>query len=151
MPTITWKDKVRVRVGELTRAGQFDLWREAGEAGLIDVSPDADEAVKINWSRTGDNLMAVVATRSIEVYEGDQWRRLETGETYKLLIDDDETVEISFPMRIESFNALPKSLANTWIQTAIDLNGGLHDALFFGSSLVTFTTVNSETPPDNVS
>ena len=148
MPLITWKDKVRVRVGELTRAGQFDLWRAAEQNGLINV--DNGETT-IHWSRECDNLVAAVATRLIEVCEGGAWKPLTSGDTYALQIDDDLTSTLHFPMRAADFDDLPKSLANPWIQAAIQENGGLHDALFFVSSLVTFTTENNETPPVSAS
>lgn len=144
MPLITWKDKVRVRVGELTRAGQFDLWRAAEQAGLLD---EKNGETEIRWSRAGDDLIGSVATRSIEICDGNGWRPLEAGETYNLPIEDDETVLISHPMKPAYFDSLPASLANPWLKAALDANGGLHDALFFVSSLVTFTTPNSETPP----
>lgn len=148
MPLITWKDKVRVRVGELTRAGQFDLWRAAQENGLID--EDKSENV-IRWSRESDNLVAAVSTRMIEICDGDIWRQLTIGESYALLVDDEETVTLRFPMQAADFDALPMSLANPWILAAISENGGLHDALFFVSSLVTFTTETSVTLPANES
>lgn len=148
MPTITWKDKVRVRVGELTRAGQFDLWRAAEQSGLID---DGETEIVVKWSALGDNLVAVHATRSIDVCDGDEWRRLSVGESCTLQLDEGDEIKLHFPMTEAAFDALPKSLANPWIETAIDENGGLHNALFFASSLVKPTNGRSETQPDTVS
>jgi len=146
MATIEWKAVIRVRVGELTRTGQFDLWRAVQDSGLLDLS---QQEQVLNWTRGGDELVAAQATRSVEVCEDGVWRALR-GESATVLVDD-EPVTVGFPFTPALFGDLPKSLANPWIRAALDVNGGLHDALFFVSSLVTITNNGSETPPADAS
>lgn len=146
MALFTWKEIIRVRTGELTRAAQINIWRDADALGLVEKANTDD---MLTWTRDGDDLVAAHATRSIEVCVEGVWTLVE-GER-NVTLPDGDVITLAFPMRAALFGALPKSLANPWIKAAIDENGGLHDALFFASSLVTITPASNGTPPASAS
>ena len=130
MATFTWKDKLTVTVGEMSRtqgidcARQFDL--------LAKVYTDYDELM-----READALVVINSPTTIR-----------TGD--KMLSDgvhgiklDDKVVKLVLPLTRDSFYELPMSLSEAWVNAAVSENGWFIDTLKKAFSL---TSPNNSEP-----
>lgn len=135
MAIITWKDALKIHVGELTRADQLRMWNEAGENGLLSTEEE-DTLALIQSNFKSDELMTARATRAVFVCREGEWNKLGTGETYAYQEDGETVFTLSFPVQPAQLRELPISLANPWITAAIEANGSAQQAFLFASSLL---------------
>lgn len=139
MAVVVWKQTLKIHIGELTRADQLEVWRVATEQGLLESSENADTVTVLANTAAADELITARATRAVYVCREGQWVKLDTGETYDHAEDGETVFSLAFPIAPDSLRTLPMSLANQWVQAAIDENGDIRNAFLFASSLLTIS------------
>lgn len=102
-----WKGKIKVVVGEFTRAGQFDYFTAVGK--LYKEMPEGE------YGNAVRQIMIQLAPTKVYVCEAGNWR----------LISDTETIEeganvfkIAPVMTEDLFQQLPGGLAKQWVMAA---------------------------------
>lgn len=131
MATFTWKEKLTVTVGEMSRtqgidcARQFDL--------LAKVYTDYNELM-----RESDAL--VVINAPVTIRSGD--KVLSEGE-YDIRLPDEKVISLVLPLTRDSFYALPMSLSEAWINAAVTENGWFIDTL---KKVFSLTSQNNSEP-----
>lgn len=133
MKTVEWRSKVRITVGEVTRAGQLQLSRNVNFAAESNIDLMAEIAEELT----------VAATRKIEVFEDGEWVSVKRPITVE---HEGEDLVFSFPATASMLRALPVSLTNEWLTAAGAENEYLQNLLFFGRGGGASTT-NTSAPP----
>lgn len=128
MATFTWNG-LTVSVGEMSRAAALTCARQFGDAATI--FTDFDDLMYEG------NLLVVLHAPVLVKFEG---ALLDKGQ--RELHFEDETLTLVLPPTRESFNALPMSLTQAWIDAAVRANGWFVDTLKKALSLASPT--NSE-------
>jgi hypothetical protein len=124
-----WKDQIKVTVREITRGEQFDIFNEVRRLGLL------DNVTMENAIQNDERIAELIAVRStVAVYDCDKnkWKTAES------------VMGVPLPITPEGFNALPKSLANGWIEAAIRDNEDVLSVMSFPSASVRSSNAGSE-------
>lgn len=129
MSEFIWKDSIKVVTREITRGEQFDIYNEVRRLGLLE-NVTLDTAIQ-NDERIAE-LIAVQAT--VDAYYSDNglWKQ------------QPDVLGIPLPITAEGLNALPKSLANGWIEAAIRDNEDVLSVMSFPSASVRSSNAGSE-------
>jgi len=134
----TWKNAVRLRVGEITRKQQFDLWRYV-------TSENTTEDVQLALEEALDMLTAM-AVHKVEWFDGSTWQPI--GEAQTISVNEQEFV-LSFPVTPALIQNLPRTLAELCVDSAIEANGELNTLLSFPSARRMNMQSTSVTEPDS--
>lgn len=154
MPVFEWQGVIRITIGELSRAGQFDLWAIFAQSEWFhDKNTDDDTRNGIRIMDT-DAMVTAVATRKIEVCRKGKWVEVKSGETVTVITPDGDEFPISFPVTYQQINTAPQSLGDLWVKYGTERNGGLTENMTFFTSLTlkrgkTNSEPESEEPPSN--
>ncbi len=154
MAVIEWEGEVRVHVGEISRAGQLDLWvMYAGSAWFENDKADSD-LDNVRRVMETDSMVAAAATRRVEICKKGKWVTLAHGKSETIQSEGGDVFTIGFPPTYEQVNACPRRLGDGWVEEAVERNGGLSLNLnFFTSLTLANGKVNSDPtldePPSN--
>lgn len=136
MGEFVWRDQIKVVTREITRGEQFDIFTDVRRLGLLN-NITIDTAIQ-----NDERIAELIAARStVAVYDCDtaknKWRTAES------------VMGVALPITPEGFNALPKSLANGWIETAIRDNEDVLSVMSFPSASVRSSNAGSEPKSEN--
>ncbi len=135
MSVIEWEGEVRVHVGEISRAGQLDLWvMYAGSTWFENDKADSD-LDNVRRVMETDSMVAAAATRRIEICKKGKWVTLPDGKSETIQSEDGDVFTLSSPPTYEQVNACPRRLGDAWVKEAVERNGGLSLNLNFFTSL----------------
>lgn len=132
----TWRDKLTVIVSEMSRATALDCSRDIDE---IDISADS-----VTVTRALETLIVHYAPVTV-IVDG---RKFTSG-AVKVEYAEDEWVEFTLPLDSAGLDSLPRGLADTWTECAVNENQWLVDAL--KNVLSRVTQSNPESQPGNES
>jgi hypothetical protein len=139
MEPFEWKGVVRVRLGEITRGQQLELWR------LMRQDEDATDEELVLQNQQINALVAAYATRKVSVCQGDKW--VDVGETAQDFDVGFDVITLTKPKSASDFDAFPRSLASDWIDAAVEANGGFVSVMSFSSASPTSSDAGSEPKP----
>lgn len=147
MPVFEWQGVIRVTVGELSRAAQFDLWTMFTQSEWFnDTTEDATRnAIRIMDT---DAMVTAVATRKVEVCKKGKWVEVQSGETVTVATSDGDEFPVSYPVAYQQINAAPRSLGDMWVRYGTERNGGLTANMTFFTSL-TLTSGKTNSAPES--
>lgn len=147
MPVFEWQGVIRVTVGELSRAAQFDLWTMFTQSEWFnDTTEDATRnAIRIMDT---DAMVTAVATRKVEVCKKGKWVEVQSGETVTVVTPDGDEFPVSYPVAYQQINAAPRSLGDMWVRYGTERNGGLTANMTFFTSL-TLTSGKTNSAPES--
>lgn len=143
MTTFEYKDKLRVTVGELTRAQQLQFWKDGH---LVKNQTENDGSNGMLATALLEDSVTVLCTTAIEVNNGGKWKSISTPMQVEL---NGTEYELSYPMTLERYRQLPASLVNQWASRAIELNGDVTQVLFLASLTLTATPNGSKEASEN--
>ena len=129
MSEFIWKDSIKIIVREITRGEQFDIANDVRRLGLLE-NITMENAIQ-NDERIAE-LITARATVAVYDCEKNKWKAAT------------EVMGIPLPITPEGFNALPKSLANGWIEAAIRDNEDVLSVMSFPSASVRSSNAGSE-------
>lgn len=135
MPVVEWNGQVKITVGELTRAGQLDLfvwWHEWSQQRQR-TDETLDWLYNTEHFIETDAMVAAAATRKIEVCQAGQWVTLDNAPQTIETVDGD-VFTLTFPPTYAQINTCPRSLGDQWIEAATQKNGGINANLTFFTS-----------------
>lgn len=113
MNSFIWRDKVRVTVRELSRAGQLRAWQ------AIRTNESDEFAVKL--ARVQEAIAAEAVTL-IEVCDNGAW--IPVTKTLEL-----DGFTLPYPLTAAAIAELPGSLGNEIVRAAMEANNGIDDFL----------------------
>ena len=153
MAVFEWNGLVRITVGEISRAGQLDLWVMYSESEWHEKKTLTGVDYTRQLTET-DAMVAAAATRKIEVCKGGKWVTLNPDDKHTVITPDGDSFELSYPVPYATINTCPRSLGDQWIEASVERNGGFnHNMTFFSSLTLTNGKTNSEPkseePPSN--
>lgn len=143
MAVIEWEGKIRITIGQISRAGQLDLFKLFAESEWYERKGDTTSLEDVRRIMQTDAMVAVIATRKIEVCQNGKW--LIVKGTGAKIEHDGETISLAFPPDYNAINYLPSDLGDMWIAAATEKNGGLNKNLSFFTSV---TPTNGKTNND---
>lgn len=136
MSEFVWKDSIKIVVREITRGEQFDIVNDVRRLGLLE-NITMENAIQ-NDERIAE-LITARATVAVYDCEKNKWKPAT------------EVMGIPLPITPEGFNALPKSLANGWIEAAIRDNEDVLSVMSFPSASVRSSNAGSEAKSESES
>lgn len=138
MATFTWRERLRVWVGECNRASAVQVAREVNT--LLKLGGN-DE---ITLAETLGELLVLNSPYKISL----DGQPLNPDENHLFALNGEEQpITLALPLTSERFKALPASLARAWVDAAESENRWLHDDLFF--ALRQAMQTNSEPASDS--
>lgn len=145
MAQITWQDKVRVTVSPLTRADKLDIFKAFRQEQLAVVNFE-DDIQFVEYQLHTDELVAVKATRLIEICKGGKWVAVKSETTLEY---EGMALIFSPDLTPDMLRHYPADLADQWVEAATEINGGINSAMSFFTSLrLTSGKTNSEPSSD---
>lgn len=115
MATFTWRDRVKVHVGEMSRTAAFGVARDFNPVSAL---------FETDAARLEELELLVVVAAPARVLVDD--RPITDTTTVDF---DGELVTLALPLTRESFQALPFSLTRLWAEAAVDANPWVVDDL----------------------
>ena len=140
MAVIEWEGKIRITIGSISRAGQLDLFKLFADSEWYERQGETTSIEDVQRIMQTDAMVAVIATRKIEVCQNGKWVIVK-GKEMKVE-HDGETIVLTFPPDYNAINYLPSDLGDMWIAAATEKNGGLNKNLSFFTSV---TPTNGKT------
>lgn len=119
-----WRDKLTVIISEMSRAAALDCARDIDEIPITDTSDEITRAIEGHVMRYAPTTVIVDG----QVYKSGP---------VKVEYAEGESLEFSLPLTGATLNALPRTLANTWIEAALEENMWVVDDLKNALSRVT--------------
>lgn len=145
MQIIDWKNRVRVGVGELSRAQSLEVYKQIDN--IVAMHRDDPEYPLI---AACVEVLAARAVRSVSVFQGDEWISV-THEKPKPY-DAADAAPLSCPMSSETLANLPVSLYTEIIEATRLENELVYNQLFLASnSTESSMETTSEPQSDNPS
>lgn len=139
MAMFEWKGVVRVRLGEITRGQQLELWR------MMQSDDKASDEELVLQNQRINALVAAYAARKVSVCQDGKW--VDVGDTAQEFDVGFDVITLSKPKSAEDFDAFPRSLASGWIDAAVEANGGFVSVMSFSSASPTTSDAGSEPKP----
>ena len=142
MAVVVWKDKVKIVVGELTRRAELQM---ANEVERI-VAALPDDATPEQFAASLDELVAVLATRSIQVCIDGVWLPVDAGHARTVDLGEGDTFTLNFPPVAAEMASLPGSLYEQWLNAAANENTRVQDRFLAAITGLASTTSTSAPP-----
>lgn len=139
MAVIEWEGKIRITIGQISRVGQLDLFKLFSESEWYERKGETTSIEDVRRIMQTDAMVAVIATRQIEVCQNGKWVIVKGKATVE---HDGESIILTFPPDYNAINYLPSDLGDMWIAAATEKNGGLNKNLSFFTSV---TPTNGKT------
>lgn len=147
MPVFEWQGVIRITIGELSRAAQFDLWAMYTQSEWYNDTTEDNTRNGVRLMDT-DAMVTAVATRKIEVCKKGKWVEVEAGETVTVITPDSDEFPVSYPVTYQQINTAPRSLGDLWVRYGTERNGGLTANMTFFTSL-TLTNGKTNSVPES--
>jgi hypothetical protein len=143
MAVFEWEGKIRITIGQISRAGQLDLFRLFADSEWYERKGETTSIEDVRRIMQTDAMVAVIATRKIEVCQNGKWLRVKGNAKVE---HDGEFIMLSFPPDYNAINNLPSDLGDMWIAAATEKNGGLNKNLSFFTSVTPTNGKTSNAP-----
>lgn len=142
MRIIDWKNRVRVGVGELSRAQSLEVYKQIDN--IVGMHRDDTEYPLI---AACVEVLAARSVRSVSVFQNDEWIGV-THEKPKAY-DAADAAALSCPMSAETLANLPVSLYTEIIEAARVENELVYNQLFLASNSIESSTETTSEPPSD--